>query len=120
MTTTETLTLYRPVGPEELEAGRARNQRVEFLVSSGIEANLAVVQQRVVPIAFFSLGNGSPPPSRQATAAQVLRIKLSPGSAPSRSLGRRSAALRPSKPTSPTPRCFRAHGELDGYDADPG
>ena len=58
-------------------AGRVRG-RVEFMVSSGIDANLAAVQQRVVPIAYLSLGDGSPLPPRQATVAQVLRMKPSP------------------------------------------
>lgn len=48
----------QPLAPNSNEAGRARNRRVEFLVSASGDANLEVIGQRPVQLAWLSLGRG--------------------------------------------------------------
>ena len=50
----------QPIAPNSTAAGRARNRRVEFLISASENANLALVEQRPVNPSYLKLAGSAP------------------------------------------------------------
>lgn len=62
----------QPIAPNDTAAGRARNRRVELLISPSEAANLRVVQTRPVDPAWLRTGSGAPS-ARPARSAEILK-----------------------------------------------
>jgi len=78
----------QPLAPNDNPEGRALNRRVEFLISPATSANLAAVQQVVVPASYLRLSRvedvhaATPAPTSAAALEYAMVYGVKPGAEP--------------------------------------